>query len=249
MILKILKKYKRIFFKRCCPICGAKFDEYLISGTKAKVWEELHGIGAGLRKSTCPNCGSSDRERLVYLFFKEEYLPTLKGKHIKLLHIAPELGLSKFLISCSEIEYTAGDKRCNGYSYPDYVNDIDIENMHIIPDNNFDVIICNHVLEHVDNDITAMKELYRVLKPGGFAILQVPIALKLKETIDDSTVKNPEERFVTYGQSDHVRLYGVDYPKRLERAGFLVNIKKNTIKHSKYYGINREENLYICTKK
>lgn len=250
---KIYKKISQILHyylfnqKKCC-ICGASFNEFLPLGTDAAIWKNLHGVGAGLRKATCPNCWSTDRERLLYFYFKEKYIPHLTGKKIKLLHIAPELNLSAFLMSRSEIEYAAGDKRCEGYSYPDYVIDIDIMDMSNILDNTYDVIICNHVLEHVEDDITAMKEIYRVLKPEGIAILQVPLALDLKETYENPTITTPEGRFNSYGQSNHVRLYGMDYPKRLETAGFSVEVRKNTFRHCKSYGLNRKEKLFICKK-
>lgn len=206
----------------------------------------MHGVGAGRRKATCPNCGSTDRERLVFLFLKDYYLPC--HKNVNILHIAPETQLSSFLRSLPQADYTAADKRCEGYSYPDYVQDIDIMSMPVVADNSYDLIICNHVLEHVPDDIVAMKELHRILKPDGIAILQVPIALKLAHTIEDSSIISPGARFETFGQCDHVRLYGTDYPKRLKKAGFIVEIKDIAMDYKKDLGLNYEEKLYICRK-
>lgn len=234
--------------KKCC-ICESRFENYLPTGTDSKVWKELHGVGAGMRKATCPNCGSTDRERLIYLFLKEKYLPQLNEKRIKVLHIAPEAQLSSFLRSLPQIEYTAGDKRCEGYNYPSYVKNLDIMSMPDIADNTYDIIICNHVLEHVPNDITAMKELYRILKHDGIAILQVPIALELEHTIEDSSITTPEARFENYGQSDHVRLYGTDYPERLNKAGFKVELLNIASKYNNKFGLNKDELLHICHKK
>ena len=236
-------------FKKCnCPICHAHFNEYLQTGTTAKVWEQYVGVGAGIRKAACPACRSTDRERLVYLFFKDHYFAENKEKHIKLLHIAPESNLSKYLMKHPNVEYTAGDKRCEGYSYPDYVRDIDIMDLHDIADNTYDVVVCNHVLEHVPDDIIAMKELRRVIKPDGIAILQVPYALKLEKTFEDKTIVTPDARFEAYGQSDHVRIYGMDYKDRLGSAGFRVKISEISKDYPAKYGLNCNENLFVCYK-
>jgi len=89
-------------------------------------------------------------------------------------------------------------------------------------DNEFDVVICNHILEHIIDDVKAMKEIYRVLKPGGFAILQTPIAMDLEKSHEDYSITTPKERKLIYGQFDHVRLYGFDYFERLASIGFRV---------------------------
>lgn len=218
------------------------------TGTDAKIWKELHGVGAGKRNAICPHCGSSDRERLVYLYIKDKYLPTRNGKPIKCLHIAPENQLSNFLRLKSHIDYTAGDKRCEGYDYPDYVQPIDIMDLSSIADNTYDIIICNHVLEHVQNDIVAMRGIRRILKPDGIAILQVPYATKLENTIEDSSINTPTTRFEAYGQADHVRLYGMDYSVRLKSAGFSVEILDIAKSYSHKMGLNRKESLFICHK-
>jgi SAM-dependent methyltransferase len=89
-------------------------------------------------------------------------------------------------------------------------------------DDQFEVVLCNHVLEHVREDEQAMREIFRVLKPGGFAVLQVPLALDLSETLEDPSLVEPRDRKSAYGQKDHLGLYGLDYFERLERAGFRV---------------------------
>jgi SAM-dependent methyltransferase len=89
-------------------------------------------------------------------------------------------------------------------------------------DNSFELIICNHVLEHIPDDAQAMRELFRVLKPGGLAILQVPISYAIDSTYEDFTIVDSEARLAAFGQRDHVRIYGPDYPQRLGRAGFAV---------------------------
>ena len=89
-------------------------------------------------------------------------------------------------------------------------------------DNYFDVVVCCHVIEHVEDDARALKEIYRVLKPKGFAVLQVPLALDLEKTLEDKNDRTPKQRKIAYGQVDHIRLYGLDYFDRLQAAGFRV---------------------------
>ena len=126
--------------------------------------------------------------------------------------------------------------------------------LHDIPfdDNSFEIIMCNHVMEHVENDIQCMSELYRVLKPGGWAIMQVPIDFSRDETLEDSSIQTPEEREMHYWQKDHLRLYGKDYPDRLESAGFKVRrdhfaqeIDEELIDK---YRLQKEEVIYFAQK-
>jgi ubiquinone/menaquinone biosynthesis C-methylase UbiE len=163
-----------------------------------------------------------------------------------LLHIAPEKNLQKVLKASNNIEYISGDLN-------PLVADrkIDITNINFENDC-FDFIICNHVLEHIQDDRKAMSELFRVLKSGGEAILQVPISKYNKKTFEDFSITSPEGRERYFGQKDHVRIYGKDYKKRLESVGFKVNLYdiKNdlSIQDIKKYGINKEEILYIGKK-
>lgn len=127
--------------------------------------------------------------------------------------------------------------------------------VHAIPfeDNSFDAVMCNHVMEHVDNDIQAMGEIRRVLKPGGWAIMQVPFYSPVpNETYEDPSIISPSAREKAYGQNDHVRLYGKDYPDRLRQAGFTVKeddyvlrLHKEVVKR---YVLPAREIIYFCTK-
>ena len=119
------------------------------------------------------------------------------------------------------INYFTGDLESPLAEYHFDLHDIPFEK------NKFDVIICNHVMEHVEDDLQCMRELYRVLKPGGWAIMQVPIDYSRAETFEDDSIVTPEDREKHYWQKDHVRLYGKDYPERLAQAGF-------NVKHDHY---------------
>lgn len=117
-------------------------------------------------------------------------------------------------------------------------------------DNSFDVVFCNHVLEHVEDDKQCMSELYRVMKPGGLGIFQVPIDYNRETTYEDPTIVTPEDREKHYWQNDHVRLYGRDYGKKLEAAGFKVeyNEMAKTADANDRYRLAKEEILYVCRK-
>ena len=127
--------------------------------------------------------------------------------------------------------------------------------IHQIPfeENTFDSAMCNHVLEHVEGDIKAMKEIFLVLKPGGWAILQVPFMGKdLEETFEDPSVTTPSDREKIYGQKDHVRIYGKDYPDRLRTAGFKVTEDTFVMDFSdtqiKRFALPAREIIYFCIK-
>jgi SAM-dependent methyltransferase len=120
-------------------------------------------------------------------------------------------------------------------------------------DKSFDVILCNHVLEHVADDGQAVKELHRVLKPGGWGILQVPIALALGHTIEDPTASSDDERIRMFGQRDHVRLFAAaDYPSRLRAGGFTVSVcdYPRTLGEiaTRRYGLIPEEEIYVVSR-
>ena len=129
-----------------------------------------------------------------------------------LLHIAPEPGLRDRLRNLRHLDYLSAD-----LSYPGAMVKMDITDIQY-PDNTFDIIYCSNVLEHVPNDRQAMRELYRVLKPNGFALIMVPVTRE--KTFEDPSVTDPAERAKVFGQADHVRHYGLDFKDRLEDSGF-----------------------------
>ena len=164
----------------------------------------------------------------------------------KVLHFAPEKNLFDILIKANLKEYICGDLFTEGYSYPEYIREINVLDIPF-KDNYFDLIICNHVLEHIENDSLAMKELHRVLRPSGKAILQVPISKIIKNTYEDFSIINPKQREIHFGQFDHVRIYGLDYIDKLNKYGFNVKVS-NISSNYKRFGLNNNEDLFICSK-
>jgi SAM-dependent methyltransferase len=136
---------------------------------------------------------------------------------LKVLHVAPEQSFIRRFRAQKNLEYTTAD-----LFSPLADVKMDIQAMPV-SDNSFDVIICNHVLEHVDDDITAMREIFRVLKPGGWAVMQVPVDWSRDFTYEDASITTPAEREKHFGQYDHVRFHGTDYPNRLRSVGFSVD--------------------------
>jgi len=161
--------------------------------------------------------------------------------------VAPEPNLRKLISTNDGIQYFSAD-----LFEPDVMAHLDIMKMPF-SDGTFDVILCNHVLEHVPDDMVAMEELYRILKPGGWAILQVPIAKALTATFEDRTADSDERRIELFGQRDHVRLYAEgDYIDRLASAGFLVesNAYCNELPESdvRRYALIPDELIFIGKK-
>jgi len=191
-------------FRHFCPCCCGHFRKFLL-------------YRAGKRTDiVCPVCFSWERQRFVMLFLRER--TSFFSGHLRVLHFAPEKSFRKAFRKIKGLDYVSADIDQNVAML-----EMDVTNIRFV-DNTFDVIICNHVLEHVADDKKAMGELFRVLKPQGWAILQVPIDAALEHTAENPEIVSPEEREKLFGQFDHVRLYGRDYRKRLEEAGFKVTV-------------------------
>ncbi len=197
-----------------CPLCGARLNTLWPRGLDHPVLKTYDIIGGGYREqASCPICGSTERERLVWLYIKHR--TDLLRRPARLLHVAPEPQLGKVLQQMAQLDYLSADLYDENVMVRMDITDIQY------PDASFDAIICNHVLEHVPEDGRAMRELHRVLTPGGWAILQVPVSEKIQASVEDPDVVTPEERARVFGQEDHVRIYARrDYLARLAAAGF-----------------------------
>jgi ubiquinone/menaquinone biosynthesis C-methylase UbiE len=181
---------------------------------------------------------------LLWLYLVNEI--KIKVKNINLLNIAPDFALQTKLKTLKNINYISIDLDSSIA-----MQNADITNLHF-SDNTFNAIICYHVLEHVADDRKALSEMFRIIKPDGWAILQSPVDLSRDITFEDSTIQSPQERKKAFGQEDHVRIYGKDYSKRLEDAGYIVYednfINKFTAKEKEKYLLDSNEVIYFCTK-
>ena len=199
-----------------CPLCGAHLKTLWPRGLQNPVLAQYDIIGGGYREqASCPVCGSTERERLVWLYVSHR--TDLTRRPARLLHVAPESQLGAVLRRLPHLDYLSADLYDENVMVKMDITGIDY------PDASFDAIICNHVLEHVTDDAQAMSELFRILAPGGWAILQVPLSEKIHSSIEDTSVVTPEDRARVFGQEDHVRIYAkVDYLSRLQSVGFQV---------------------------
>lgn len=161
-----------------------------------------------------PSTLSLERHRLLWLFLKEK--TSFFSDELNVLHFAPEQAFYKRFKRQSNLQYVTTD-----LNSPLAEVKADICNLPF-KENSFDVILCNHVLEHIQEDHKAMRELYRVMKPGGWGIFQVPQDLKRKLTFEDDSITDKKERAKIFGQYDHVRIYGMDYFEKLRKIGFTV---------------------------
>jgi predicted SAM-dependent methyltransferase len=190
-----------------CPCCGATFRAFMPT---------IRAIGPNAPHSRCPNCGAKERHRHLWLYLANR--TNLLTDRLRVLHFAPERTLERRLKAQPNLDYVSTD-----LERPTAMVKADITALPF-PDESFDVILCSHVLEHVLDDRRAMRELHRVLKPEGWAIVLVPISSRRAETFEDPAVVTPRDRERTFGQYDHVRIYGRDFPTRLEQAGFDVEV-------------------------
>lgn len=191
-----------------------------------------------------PGTLSLERHRLLWLYLNNhsDFFTAPK----KVLHVAPEQCFYKGFRKQTNLDYTTTDLFSPLADVKADICDLPFDN------NTYDVVFCNHVLEHIADDAKAMSELFRVLKPGGWGIFQVPQDTKRKNTYEDFSIVLPEERQLHFGQYDHVRIYGLDYFTRLEKAGFTVKPFKVTDHFSpqeiERFALMRNEILPICFK-
>jgi SAM-dependent methyltransferase len=202
----VFRKFTQLLYRGNnveCPVCGSHYRKFLSYG--------YHDVR---KNALCPRCLSLERHRLIWLFLKEK--TTFFTEPQNVLHIAPEQCFEEQFRKLKNLTYVTADLESPIADYK-----CDVQKMPF-RDNSFDVVICNHVLEHVDDDILAMREILRVMKPSAYAVILVPVDFSRKETYEDASITSPKERAVHFLQYDHKRLYGTDFPLRLKKVGFLV---------------------------
>ncbi len=217
-----------------CPICKSQYRKFLPYG---RINPRPNAL--------CPNCLSLERHRLIWIYLNKK--TNFFSHPLDVLHIAPEPCFLKPFEKQHGTHYMTAD-----IESPLAKVKMDIHQIPF-PENTFDVVLCNHVLEHVNDDIAAMREINRVLRPGGWAILQVPFFAPVPEvTFEDATITNPREREKIFGQDDHVRKYGHDYPDRINQSGLIAETlafaKELPVALAERYGLQQNEILYIGRK-
>lgn len=233
--------------KRRCNVCGHRVGRFLPyrGGWKASpsLMRALNVIGSDLENHECPWCGAHDRERHLLMYMHAGGLvDALPGMAI--LHFAPERRLAKLIKAKGPERYIKCDL---------YPNAPDMERIDMLaipyPDESFDLVIANHVLEHVADDIKALREIRRILKVGGLAILQTPFSPKLHHTWMDAGIDNDLSRRHAYGQEDHIRLFGKDIFARFSSTGLVSHMHQHDDLLSginpKDYGVNAAEPFFL----
>lgn len=215
------------------PIDGSSFRKFL-----------PYGYGNQRENVLSPSTLSLERHRLLWLYLKNE--TEFFSKPLKVLHFAPEQAFYKRFRNLSNLDYTTTDLNSPLADVKADICDLPFEN------ESFDFILCNHVLEHIPDDTKAMQELYRILKPGGTAILQIPQELDRVKTFQDDSITDPKERAKIFGQYDHVRVYGRDYFDKLRSIGFKVDEVDYTSGLNKaeidQYRLAKGEIIPVCRK-
>ena len=215
------------------PIDGKSFKMFL-----------PYGYGTQRNNVLSPSTLSLERHRLLWLYLQNETDFFTAPK--KVLHFAPEQAFYKLFRNQSNLDYTTTD-----LFSPLADVKADICNLPFA-DNSYDIILCNHVLEHIPDDTKAMQELYRVLKPGGMGIFQIPQDLNRELTFADNTITDQKERAKIFGQYDHVRIYGRDYFDKLQSIGFKVDAvdytKKIDANLVEKYCLAKGEVIPVCYK-
>ena len=215
------------------PIDGKSFKTFL-----------PYGYGNQRNNVLSPSTLSLERHRLLWLYLKNE--TDFFSAEKKVLHFAPEQCFLKRFRNLEHIDYTTTDLESPIADVKADICNLPFEN------NSYDVILCNHVLEHIPDDTKAMQELFRVLKPGGYGVFQIPQDLSRAETFEDNTITDKKERAKVFGQYDHVRVYGVDYFDKLRSVGFNVEEVDYTSKLSeedvKKYCLSKGEIIPVVYK-
>ncbi len=214
-----------------CPVCEHSYSKFLPYGR------------IGRPNALCPNCLALERHRLMWIFLREK--TNFFTASLRVLHIAPEHCFIERFEALKNLDYITADIESPLAKVKMDVHDIPF------PDNSFDVVFCNHVLEHVTDDLKACSEFNRVLKPTGWGILQSPV-YDLEKTLEDNTITDAVERERIFGQRDHVRKYGKDYASRLGNSGIKIEeshfVKELEASLVLRYALPINETIFVCRK-
>ncbi len=218
-----------------CPCCGGQFRRFLPFGYKQK-----------RLNAQCPQCNALERHRLLWLYLQRE-TQLISDQPMKILHVAPETSFERAFRQLPNVDYLSIDLES-----PRAMQHMDLTNLPLA-DNQFDLIFCVHVLEHIPDAPQAMREMHRVLKPGGVGVILVPIDKNRSVTYEDPSIVTREGRTEHFGQWDHVRQYGLDYADKLRDVGFQVEVIENYAQQLgpdaiQRYSISDSEDLYISRK-
>lgn len=233
---------------RChCVMCGHRvwrFMPYMRGSAGApELMLVMNVVGSNPDRFECPRCGAHDRERHLLMYLeKTSLLAGMRDKSV--LHFAPEKRLARRIAGNGPARYVL----CDLYPSTPDVQRVDMLEMQF-EDQSFDLVIANHVLEHVNDDLRALGEIHRVLKQGGYAILQTPYSAKLHHTWQDPGIDDDAARLQAYGQSDHVRLFGRDIFARFASVGLLSCVRQHDEVlagvDATVQGINPHEPLFL----
>ena len=217
------------------PIDGKSFRKFL-----------PYGYGKQRENALSPSTLSLERHRLMWLYLQNETDFFSSEKKLKTLHIAPEQCFLTLFKKQQNLEYITSDLESPIADVKADICNLPFE------DNSFDVIFCNHVLEHIPDDKKAMQELFRVIKKGGFGIFQIPQDILREKTFEDNSITDQKERARIFGQYDHVRIYGKDYFDKLRSVGFSVQeidyTKKIAPEKVERFCLMKGEILPVCIK-
>lgn len=224
-----------------CNICGSEVGQWGYCGNDIETKYKI--VGNGKRVGLCPHCYSYDRGRWVYFVLKN-FTSIFEGGAGKILHFAPERQIEKYLREIEKCEYYTADIEKGAADY-----EIDMTKMPF-EDHKFDYIIANHVLEHVEDERSAISELKRCVKESGKIMLSFPVTMDVN-TFENPDLQSREDRIYYYGQEDHVRLYGRDFKERLESYGLKIEVYRPEEllmpKLIEEFRLIRNDSLLICS--
>lgn len=232
---RLLRLGRKIYWfgkSRFCTICQSDIRAFLPAGDPLRP------------NALCPVCYSVERHRMIWAFLSGRLCAAHLGR-FRLLHIAPESSIRVNLECIPGIDYWTSSLDGAGTQIAADITELPFDG------DSFDGILCSHVLEHVLDDRSAMKEVFRVLGPGGWAILQVPLELDREFTYEDATINSSAGRLRAFGNESHVRVYGRDYPEKLRSTGFnasLIGCEEILPGGVLRHGLDPSEPLCYCTK-